>query len=193
MSTRRRYQLVLETTPLVGTLGRACYAPCEAACTRGDLEGTLPIRRIKRFIDDWHHDHPGTAPVSVAPSNGKRVAVVGSGPAGLTAAWQLARKGYAVRILEAAPEPGGFLRLAIPAYRLPADVVARDIELVRGTSAWTSPSTSGSPTSTRCGRRATTRSCWPPARPRSTRLDIPGEDRAGRARRRRVPARRAPG
>jgi heterodisulfide reductase subunit A len=127
----KAYRLVLETTPLVGTLGRACYAPCEGACTRGDLEGTLPIRRLKRFIDDWHHDHPGETPMEATVPNGKRVAIVGSGPAGLTAAWQLARKGYAVRMLEAAPEPGGFLRWAIPAYRLPREVVARDIALVR--------------------------------------------------------------
>jgi heterodisulfide reductase subunit A-like polyferredoxin len=124
------FQLVLEATPLAGTLGRACYAPCEGDCTRGSLEGTLPIRRIKRFVDDVHHaghDGPG---VSVAPSNGKRVAIVGSGPTGLTAAWQLARKGYGVKIFEAAPEPGGFLRLAIPAYRLPTDVVAADVKNV---------------------------------------------------------------
>ncbi len=126
----KAFQLVLDVTPLVGTLGRACYAPCEADCTRGLLEGTLPIRRLKRFAADTHYrgaDGPGiTAP---AP-NGRKVAVVGSGPAGLTAAWQLARKGYLVKILEAAPEPGGFLRLAIPAYRLPAEVVERDIENV---------------------------------------------------------------
>ncbi len=59
------------------------------------------------------------------------MAIVGSGPAGLTAAWQLAGKGYAVKILEAAPEPGGYLRLAIPSYRLPAEVVERDIDNVR--------------------------------------------------------------
>ena len=124
------FQLVLEATPLAGTLGRACYAPCEGECTRGSLEGTLPIRRIKRFVDDVHHgshDGPG---VAVAPPTGKRVAIVGSGPAGLTAAWQLARKGHAVKIFEAAPQPGGFLRLAIPAYRLPTDVVERDVKNV---------------------------------------------------------------
>jgi heterodisulfide reductase subunit A-like polyferredoxin len=123
----KAFQLVLDATPLVGTLGRACYAPCEVDCTRGELEGPLPIRRLKRFIADEHYarfDGPG---VALPKTNGHRVAIVGSGPAGLTAAWQLARKGYAVRILEAAPKAGGFLRLAIPAYRLPPEVVERDI------------------------------------------------------------------
>jgi len=123
----KAFQLVLEATPLVGTLGRACYAPCEVDCTRGQLERPIPIRRLKRFIADEHyarHDDPG---IKAAEPNGHRVAVVGSGPAGLTAAWQLARKGYRVKIFEAAPAAGGFLRLAIPAYRLPPDVVERDI------------------------------------------------------------------
>jgi len=126
----KAFQLVLEATPLVGTLGRACYAPCEGECTRGSLEGTLPIRRLKRFAADRHYgamDGPG---IEVPPPNGKRVAVVGSGPAGLTAAWQLARGGYGVKIFEAAPVAGGFLRLAIPAYRLPAEVVEQDVSNV---------------------------------------------------------------
>lgn len=122
----KAFQLVLETTPLVGTLGRACYAPCESSCTRGGLDGNLPIRRIKRFIAD---NHTVTAPsqrLAAGPGT-KRVAVVGSGPAGLTTAWLLARKGYAVKIFEAAPQPGGALRLAIPSYRLPVEVVEADI------------------------------------------------------------------
>jgi len=134
----KAYRLVLEATPLVGTLGRACYAPCELECTRGSLEGTLPIRRLKRFVADVHDERAtaddgqdGTLGVTVAPPNGKRVAIVGSGPTGLTAAWQLARSGYAVKIFEAARVPGGFLRLAIPSYRLPIEVVERDIDNVR--------------------------------------------------------------
>ncbi len=121
------FQRVLDATPLVGTLGRACYAPCESDCTRAKLEGAIPIRRIKRFVADRHyasHDGPG---IDVAEPNGKRVAIVGSGPAGLTAAWQLARAGYGVKIFEAAAEPGGALRLSIPSYRLPNEVVERDI------------------------------------------------------------------
>jgi heterodisulfide reductase subunit A-like polyferredoxin len=121
------FQLVLEATPLVGTLGRACYAPCEGACTRTALEGPVAIRRLKRFVAERHYAGRD-GPAAKAPEpNGKRVAIVGSGPAGLTAAWQLARRGYGVRIFEGAPVAGGFLRLAIPAYRLPPEVVDQDI------------------------------------------------------------------
>jgi heterodisulfide reductase subunit A-like polyferredoxin len=127
----KAYQLVLDATPLVGTLGRACYAPCESECTRGSLEGTLPIRRLKRFVSDHHHETGAPPGIEIAPPNGHRVAIVGSGPTGLTAAWQLARKGYQVRILEAAPVAGGFLRLGIPSYRLPDAVVEQDIDNLR--------------------------------------------------------------
>lgn len=120
------FDLVLETTPLVGSLGRACYAPCEGECTRGELEGALPIRRLKRFIADRRYGGEPRA-MERPEQNGKKVAVVGSGPAGLTAAWQLARKGYGVKIFEAAERPGGMLALGIPAYRLPNDVVDDDV------------------------------------------------------------------
>ncbi len=123
------FQLVLDATPLVGTLGRACYAPCETECTRVKLEGPVPIRLLKRFAADKHYSGTESAApaIEVAEPNGKKVAIVGSGPAGLTAAWQLARKGYAVTILEKRSTPGGYLRHAIPAYRLPQDVVDADI------------------------------------------------------------------
>jgi heterodisulfide reductase subunit A-like polyferredoxin len=124
------FRLVLDATPLVGTLGRACYAPCETECTRTKLEGPVPIRLIKRFAADQHYDNDngdGGPAVEVAEPNGKKVVIVGSGPAGLTAAWQLARLGYAVKILEKRSAPGGFLRHAIPIYRLPHDVVDKDI------------------------------------------------------------------
>ena len=124
------FDLVLETTPLVGSLGRACYAPCEEQCTRGQLEGPLPIRRLKRFIADRHYGRAGRTAIPRPQPNGKRVAVVGSGPAGLTAAWLLARQGYGVKIFEAAAQPGGMLRLGIPAYRLPNEVVDDDIATV---------------------------------------------------------------
>ncbi len=121
------FELVLESTPLVGSLGRACYAPCEEQCTRGELEGALPIRQLKRFIADRRYGQEFQPSPEAPESNGKKVAVVGSGPAGLTAAWQLARKGYGVKIFESAPQPGGMLRLGIPAYRLPNEVIDDDI------------------------------------------------------------------
>jgi len=174
----KAFQLVLEATPLAGTLGRACYAPCEGECTRAELEGTLPIRRLKRFADDWHHEHFDGPGVSVPPPNGRRVAVVGSGPAGLTAAWQLARKGYGVKIFEAAPEPGGFLRLAIPAYRLPADVVAKDIKNVTDVGVEIATS---SPVEDLAALRGDGFDAVLVATgtPRSTSLGVPGEEREG--------------
>ena len=123
------FDLILEATPLVGSLGRACYAPCEAECSRGGLEGPLAIRRLKRFIADTHYAK-GPATVEVPPPNGKKIAIVGSGPAGLTAAWHLARAGYTVKIFEAASQSGGMLRLALPPYRLPNEVVDYDISNV---------------------------------------------------------------
>ncbi len=181
----KAYRLVLEATPLVGTLGRACYAPCEGECTRGSLEGTLPIRRLKRFVADVHEARADVDDgdddalgVSVAPPNGRRIAIVGSGPTGLTAAWQLARTGYAVKIFEAAPVPGGFLRLAIPSYRLPVEVVERDIDNVRAIGVEIA---TDSPVRDLAALRADGFDAILVATGthRSTNLGVPGEDRLG--------------
>ena len=126
----KAFQLILETTPLVGSLGRACFAPCEDACSRGSLEGPVPIRRIKRFIADTHYASGRDVGVTAGDDNGLRVAIVGSGPAGLTAAWQLRLMGYGVKVFESAPVAGGALALTLPAYRLPGDVVAQDVKNV---------------------------------------------------------------
>ncbi len=185
----KAYRLVLEATPLVGTLGRACYAPCEVECTRGSLEGTLPIRRLKRFIADAHDERAGlgasqdgdpgeTLGVSVALPNGRRIAIVGSGPTGLTAAWQLARAGYSVKVFESARVSGGFLRLAIPSYRLPIEVVERDIDNVRAIGVEIA-------TSQRVHDLAALRAegfdavLVATGTHRSTTLGVPGEDRLG--------------
>jgi heterodisulfide reductase subunit A-like polyferredoxin len=122
------YQLIMEDSPLVGSLGRACYAPCEQECTRAGLEGPLAIRRIKRFVADTHfRERPEALPVGPAERKSQKVAVVGAGPAGLSAAYFLAKKGYPVTIFEKEREAGGMLLTAIPAFRLPKDVVRRDI------------------------------------------------------------------
>ena len=170
---------MLDATPLVGTLGRACYAPCEGDCTRGSLEGTLPIRRLKRFASDAHDASGADNGIERPEPNGKRVAIVGSGPTGLTAAWQLARLGYSVKIFEAAPVRG---RLPAPGH--PVLPAARGCRRARHrerhrTSAsrsrpgprWPIPPASRTTASTRCS--------WPRARIVRPASGVPGEDRLG--------------
>jgi heterodisulfide reductase subunit A-like polyferredoxin len=122
-------KLHMEDAPLPGSLGRACYAPCEGECTRGSLEAPVDIRRIKRFFaENYYSKHPEPPKVTIEKKSGKRIAIIGSGPAGLTAAYFLALKGHQVKIFEAAPELGGMLKLTLPEYRLPNNVVERDIQ-----------------------------------------------------------------
>ncbi len=113
--------------PFPATLGRVCGHPCEASCNRGGTDGAVTIRQLERLCGDAG----GTAARAVeqAPARGRAVAVVGAGPAGLTAAYHLARLGYRVEVFEARAEPGGMLRWAIPEYRLPARVLARELEV----------------------------------------------------------------
>lgn len=125
------FELHLEATPLIGSLSRACYAPCEGQCTRSDFEGCVPLRAIKRFMADRYYERypePKYGPPS--ERKGKRVAIVGSGPAGLTAAFQLGKKGYDVTVFEGRPKAGGMMRYGMPAYRLPKEVLDRDIKNV---------------------------------------------------------------
>ena len=121
--------LHLEDIPIPGSLGRACYAPCQNACTRASLESPVDIRRIKRFfVDDYYKKFPEPKEKIISKLTGKKVAVIGSGPAGLTAAYHLALKGHYVKIFEAAPVLGGMLMLTLPAFRLPKKIVERDIK-----------------------------------------------------------------
>ena len=120
--------LLLTENPLPAVTGRVCHHPCENACNRRTLDGAVAIHAVERMLGDLAHQHP--APTFRATPLAERVAVVGSGPAGLACAYHLARLGYGVTLFEAAAEPGGMLRLGIPAYRLPRDVLDRDIARV---------------------------------------------------------------
>ncbi|MDD5557242.1 MAG: FAD-dependent oxidoreductase [bacterium] len=122
-------RLIMETVPLPATIGRICPHPCEEACRRGLVDEPASICSLKRFAAEA--GSPARAvPPREAPT-GRRVAVVGSGPAGLTAAYFLALRGHAVTILEARERPGGMLRYGIPAYRLPKEVLDGEIDLIR--------------------------------------------------------------
>lgn len=124
-------ELSRQANPFTAVCGRVCYHPCETACSRQLLgEEPLAIATLKRFMADWAVAH-GDRAVSPAPvTRAERVAVVGAGPAGLTAARDLALLGYAVTVFEAAPQPGGMLRYGIPDYRLPQEALDRDIQRI---------------------------------------------------------------
>jgi len=123
------FNLHLADAPLVGSLSRACYAPCEGECTRDEMEGSINIRAIKRFMVDWYYDRhaePDYGPVEEQLDT--KVAIIGSGPGGLTAAFKLAKQGHQVTVFEAETHAGGMLRNGMPAYRLPNELIDRDIK-----------------------------------------------------------------
>ncbi len=139
-----RYEEALEVikqyNPFPATVGRVCHHPCEGQCNRGKLDAPVAICALKRFVADtvYAREQGGKgarelspypeAPVELPPEEKRRVAVVGAGPAGLSAAHFLARMGYRVTVFEALPVAGGMARVGIPAYRLPRDVLNHEID-----------------------------------------------------------------
>lgn len=121
-------ELIRERIPLPAVCGRVCPAPCEEECERGKVDDPLAIRALKRFVTDHVYTAEMEKPTPIPKIYKKKVAIIGSGPAGLTAAYELVKKGYPVTVFESSPEPGGMLRTAIPEYRLPKSVLAKEIE-----------------------------------------------------------------
>jgi len=119
-------KLLYEKLPLPATLGRICPAPCEEACRRGIVDSPVQIRRIKRFLADLGLDYVPP----VGRETGFRVAVVGGGPAGLSCAYFLRRLGHEVVVFEAQEKLGGMLRYGIPAFRLPDEVLDREVAVL---------------------------------------------------------------
>jgi len=118
--------VIREKAPFPGVLGRVCDHPCEDACLRGEIKEPIAIRSLKRFATD-HDTGLWRERSKIAPPSGKKVAVIGAGPAGLTAAYYLTKLGHVVTVLDMLPEPGGMMRVGIPAYRLPRDVLNEEI------------------------------------------------------------------
>ncbi len=118
-------RVAAEPNPFPAICGRVCTAPCEAACRRGEFDAPIAIRDLKRFVSD--HAGPRERPVRAPRHHFKeRVGIVGAGPTGLSAAYYLARRGYAVTIIDAMPVPGGMMSIGIPEYRLPRTELQRD-------------------------------------------------------------------
>ena len=120
---------LVRDNPLPAVMGRVCYHPCETACNRGQLDETVGVHGVERFLGDEAIRRGWQLTVDAKPS-GKRVLVVGAGPSGLSAAYQLARRGHAVTIREAGPMAGGMMRFGIPRYRLPRDVLDAEIQRI---------------------------------------------------------------
>ena len=123
------YQIIAATSALPAVCGRVCpqESQCEKYCVRGIKGESVGIGRLERFVADWHREHASAAPEKPA-SNGHKVAVVGSGPAGLTCAGDLARKGYEVTVFEALHLAGGVLVYGIPEFRLPKAIVQKEVD-----------------------------------------------------------------
>ena len=122
---------ILMENPLPGVCGRVCYHPCEQACNRGEFDTPVAVHALERFLADQAQRARVPQDLKPKAANGKRAAVLGSGPAGLSAASFLARLGYACDVYETEAEPGGVLRWGIPAYRLPGAILAQEIEAIQ--------------------------------------------------------------
>ena len=121
--------VIREKVPFPGTLGRVCFHPCESVCRRGQLNDPIAICTLKRFATDQITNQPQAA--TKVNSSGKKVAIVGAGPAGLTAAYYLAKLGHSAIVFEALSEPGGMMRVGIPRYRLPAQILNSEIDNIK--------------------------------------------------------------
>jgi NADPH-dependent glutamate synthase beta subunit-like oxidoreductase/ferredoxin len=124
------YILARDPNPVAAICGYVCSAPCEKACRRADIDKPLAIRAMKRFLVDWHYANNMPDDIQVAPATGKRVAVIGAGPAGLSAAKELGGWGHEVHVYDALPSGGGTTLIGVPAFRLPRDVIELDVNWV---------------------------------------------------------------
>jgi NADPH-dependent glutamate synthase beta subunit-like oxidoreductase len=124
-------QLIKETSPFPSICGRVCYHPCESHCNRAQVDNPVAIQGVERFLADLDFATGRPYVPKVKEAGGEKVAIIGSGPAGLSAAYFLARDGYQVTVFEKLPVAGGMLAVGIPEFRLPRDVVSREIQVIQ--------------------------------------------------------------
>ncbi|MEW6338984.1 MAG: NAD(P)-binding protein [Acidobacteriota bacterium] len=125
------WYLEAETMPFPAVMGRVCPHPCESHCNRKEKDGAVAINSVERTLGDWGIEHKLPLPkLDVGGPFAEKIAVIGAGPAGLSCAYQLARRGYHVTVFEALPKAGGMLRYGIPQYRLPREVIDAEVEKI---------------------------------------------------------------
>ena len=124
------WQTILTENPFPAVCGRVCFHPCETACNRANLDENIAISDLERFLGDTALFQQRKPDLAIKPSNGKKVAIAGAGPAGLAAAYFLSCLGYHCDVYEADVEPGGLLRWGIPTYRLPHDILSGEIKRI---------------------------------------------------------------
>lgn len=128
---RAAYDLIMDKNPLQSVCGWVCNHPCESECTRGEIGTTIPIREIKRFVLEYGQKEGWTPNLAVKAKRNEKIAVVGSGPAGLSCAYNLAVSGYKVKVFEKENYLGGMLRFGLPRFRMNHDVLDTEIEMFK--------------------------------------------------------------
>jgi len=124
------WRQIMRDNPLPAVMGRACFHPCQTACNRAEVDETVGINAMERFLGD-RALREGWSPDPAGPATGKRVLVVGSGPGGLSAAYHLRLLGHEVVVYESSPLPGGMMHYGIPSYRLPRDIVEGEVARIQ--------------------------------------------------------------
>jgi NADH-quinone oxidoreductase subunit F len=127
------YEVIAKDNPLPSICGRVCHHPCEKVCRAGEAGDPIAIRALKRFVTDWAREKGLKPRFESGPKRQEKVAIIGAGPAGLTAAYYLSLKGYETTIFESLPVPGGWLAKGIPDHRLPKNILNNDIENIKST------------------------------------------------------------
>lgn len=171
-------EAVLQTNPFPAVCGRLCHHPCQRACVRGKLDTPVRIRALKRLAEE--RARADVAPAR-PPERGGRVTVIGAGPAGLSAAWALRRRGRRVTVIDSAPAPGGLLRWAVPGFHLPHEALQADIEriLASGVALRTDEPVEGRDGLERLRAEGADALVVATGAGQGRKLEIPGEDRAG--------------
>ncbi|TKJ19339.1 MAG: hypothetical protein CEE43_15625 [Promethearchaeota archaeon Loki_b32] len=123
--------LIRETNPLPYLCGRICTAQCALNCNREHFDDPVAIRELKRFVSDWETEHPNQSKIKPVPQNKEKVAIIGAGPGGLSAAYFLARMGYKPTIFEKGDKTGGVVRYGVPQYRLSDEALDHDVDFIK--------------------------------------------------------------